>query len=94
MTLYIQSPILVIEILIDFNKTKDLKMTLTYSCGHVIEATSEEANDSQYVEYLASLRCEHCRKPEKKGLRDTMSAIANHHEEKGKKWNPIIRTWE
>lgn len=68
-------------------------MKLKYFCGHEIEATEEEAKDSGYVEYITSLKCEHCRKPEKSRLREAMSALAELHEENGEKWNPLTRTW-
>ena len=32
-------------------------------------------------------------KPVKKNLRDIMSGIALQHEDKGEKWNPILKEW-
>lgn len=76
-------------------------MKVIAKCGHEVQLTEWESQQADIVEYKKNFCCDACdqelaknEKPVKQSLRDTMSGIANHYEEKGKKWNPINRTWK
>lgn len=76
-------------------------MKVIAKCGHEVEITEEELKIDGYVEYKKNFSCDDCdrelaknEKPVKQSLRDTMSGISDNYENKGKKWNPITRTWK